>query len=392
MKRSRVVPVFILFLILVVAISLVVRLVILPHIGELLPGKDKEEPVVGIPGEEVLDPDSITAFIDPVYKVHFIDVGQGDAILIQTPSKNVLVDGGERRGGVVDYLLDLTIDTLHLLISTHPHADHIGALPDVLTKFAVLEVIDPGVVHTTNLFTRYLKTIDSLEIPFVVGRAGMKRDLHDHAYMELLHPVDPTEKHLNDASIVVMLVLEQVTVLLTGDIEKRSEAEILSRYPDIQSNVLKVAHHGSITSSSDDFLKAVSPEVSVIFCKADNNYGFPHDQTLSLLSSVKSKILRTDICGTIIMATDGDACFWTTEKDGSFVIPEHSNDAGSPVDVNSASIDELTRIIHIGPSRAQQLVTLRPILLLDDLLYIQGIDEKRLDDIKRQNIAFVNQP
>ncbi len=391
MKRSRIVLVFVLFVLVVALISAVVRFLIVPMLGELLPGKDKDKPGIELPDEGVFDPDSVFLGFDPVYKVHFIDVGQGDAILIQTPSKNVLVDGGERRSGVVAYLSDLDIDTLNVLISTHPHADHIGGLTEVLSAFTVLEVIDPGVVHTTALFTRYLKTIDSLDIPFVEGRAGMTRELHDNAYLELLHPVEPSERHLNDASIVIMLVLEQMRVLLTGDIEKKSEADILVRYPSIQSQVLKVAHHGSTTSTSDDFLSAVNPEVAVIFSEADNKYGFPHDETLIKLSKLNTQILRTDISGTIVLLTDGDACSWTTEADGYFSIPEHSL-SQAPVDLNNASIDALTVIIHIGPARAKQLVAIRPISSLDDLLGIQGIDEKRLNDIKKQDIAFVNQP
>jgi competence protein ComEC len=392
MKRSRIVLVLSLFLILVATISVLVRYVIVPQLGDLPPGKEKDEPGLEIPGEGVFDPDSIPFLIDPVYKVHFIDVGQGDAILIQAPSKNVLVDGGDSRGGLVEYLLDLAIDTLNLLISTHPHADHIGALPEVLKTFTVLEVIDPGVVHTTALYTRYLQIIDSLNIPFVPGRAGMKREISDHAFIELLHPVEPSDKLLNDASIVLMLVLEQVRVLLTGDIEKRSETEILSHYAQIQSHVLKVAHHGSATSSSDDFLKAVSPQVAVIFCSEDNKYGFPHIQTLNRLSALKAGIMRTDQSGTIVMVSDGDAFYWTTDAEGSFVFPDQITIPGYPVDLNTASVDELTSIIHIGPARAKQLVSLRPIYSLDDLLRIQGIDEKRLNDIKQQNIAFVNQP
>lgn len=384
--------VFIAFLVLLAATWVLIRFVIAPHLGDRLPYKPITDPAVDIPIEGIFDPDSIFADLDPVYKVHFIDVGQGDAIFIQTPTKNVLVDGGDKNAGVVEYLTFLAVDTINIMVATHPHADHIGGLIGVLSSFTVMEVIDPGVVHTTLLFTEYLKLIDSLDIVFTAGRAGMNRMLHDDAYLELLHPLEPSERRLNDASIVLMLVLDQIKVLLTGDVEKKAESEMLVRHPDIKSQVLKVAHHGSITSTSDAFLDAAAPEVVVIFCAENNKYGFPHDETLQKLSARNIDILRTDIHGSVVMKTDGEAYYFALEKDEGYFIPGAISGIPISVDLNLASVEELVGVIHIGPARARQLIELRPLSSIDDLLEIQGIDEKRLVDIKRQNVAFVNQP
>ncbi len=383
---------FFAFLILVVLIGAVIRYVIVPQLGDRLPGKPIADPEEDIPIDEVFDPESIFADSDAVFEVHFIDVGQGDAIFIQTPTSNVLVDGGNKNSGVVEYLTRLAVDTLNILVSTHPHADHIGGLIGVLSSFTVMEVIDPGVVHTTLLFTEYLKLIDSLDIIFTPGRAGMKRMLHDNAFFEVLHPFEPSEKSLNDASIVLMLVFDQIKVLLTGDVEKKAESEMLIRYPDIHSQVLKVAHHGSTTSTSDAFLEAAAPEVAVIFCAENNKYGFPHAETLQKLSTRNINILRTDINGSVVLKTDGELYLLSSEKDTGYLMPGTSPGKPMSVDLNRASVEELVRVIHIGPARARQLIELRPLSTLDDLLLIQGIDEKRLTDIKKQSIAFVNQP
>ena len=163
--------------------------------------------------------------------VHFIDVGQGDAILVQAPGAALLIDGGPGTAGqkVVDYLKKAGIAGIDLVISTHPHEDHIGGLLSVLQNFPVGEVIDPAVVHTTKTFKNYLTLIDEKDIIFTEGRAGMHRDLGGGAVLAILHPVSPSGQHLNNASIVARLTFGQTAFLFTGDAEEEAEAEILRR-------------------------------------------------------------------------------------------------------------------------------------------------------------------
>lgn len=241
--------------------------------------------------------------------VYFIDVGQGDAILIQAPAAAVLIDGGPRAAGrkVVEYLKQAGISGIDLVISTHPHEDHIGGLISVLKAFPVGEVIDPAVVHTTRTFEEYLTLIDEKDIKFTEGRAGMSRELGGAAVLEILHPASPSAKHLNNASIVVRLTYGEVSFLFTGDAEKEAEAEMLKRGLNLAGTVLKIGHHGSRTSSTAEFLKAVAPEVAVIMCGKDNLYGHPHEETLKKLADAGVEIYRTDLHGTIVVTTDGQA-------------------------------------------------------------------------------------
>lgn len=242
--------------------------------------------------------------------VHFLDVGQGDSILIKSDNVTILIDGGPRSAGqkVVSYLKKAGISDIDLLISTHPHEDHVGGLVSVLQQFPVIEVIDPGIVHTTKTFEDYLNLIYSKNIKFTEGRAGMSRDWGNNTRLEILHPSSPSSSYLNDASIVAKLTFGQVSFLFTGDAEEPSERQILlqSRVQPI-STVLKVGHHGSNSSTSAAFLQAVDPEIAVIMVGKGNTYGHPHEETLQKLSAAGVDIYRTDISGDIVITTDGQS-------------------------------------------------------------------------------------
>ncbi len=252
-----------------------------------------------------------------LYEIHFIDVGQGDAVFVVTPGKNLLVDGGWHNTGVVEYLDMLDIEKIDIVIGTHPHADHIGGLINVFHGFEVGEVIDPAVVHTTTTFNNYMSTIDFYDIPFTVGRRGIARELSEDADLVLLHPVNPDSGHLNNASVVARVVLGEVTLLLTGDAEREAEIEMLEVSQLLNVDVLKVGHHGSWTSSNESFLEAVKPQISVIMCGVDNDYGHPHDVALQRLEATGTKIYRTDIHGHILILSDGKSFTITTEKNNS---------------------------------------------------------------------------
>ena len=398
---------FLLFALVLILVSAAVRFVVFPAVEHLLP--DRDDPAQAFPDPAL--PDTLPG-IESIFQVHFIDVRQGDAILITTTGKNALIDGGERNAGVVDYLLQLAIDTIHLMVSTHPHSDHIGGLTRVLGNFPVLEVWDPGVVHTSRLFTRYLEMIDSLDVPFTMARSGMEyelfrgngtRDEHvsgngtlagsrPRALLKALHPVEPSERHLNDASVVTMLTMGEVSVLLAGDLERKGETELLERHPDIRANILKVGHHGSTTSSSVLFLDAIRPEAAVIFCATGNSYGFPHDETLQKLLERRIALYRTDLNGTIVLHTDGLDYYLEPDRGEAMEGVGDGSHAYPTVNLNTASLEQLTRIVHIGPARAQQIMDMRPFVSLDELTQISGIDRNRLEEIKRQNLAFVGPP
>lgn len=241
-------------------------------------------------------------------KVHFIDVGQGDSILIQTPKQNVLIDGGTRSSGssVVSYIKGLGVTRLDMVIGTHPHEDHIGGLIAVLQQIPAAEVIDPGVIHTTKTFSDYLDAIEQNEnTTFTEGRAGMTRDLGGGAKMQILHPSSPSDSHLNNASVVTRLTFGEISFVLSGDAESAAENQILGRGYMLSSTILKIGHHGSKTATTQKYLDAVKPKAAIIMCGKGNSYGHPHDETLSKLAAAEIDIYRTDDHGTIIVTTNG---------------------------------------------------------------------------------------
>jgi beta-lactamase superfamily II metal-dependent hydrolase len=242
--------------------------------------------------------------------VHFIDVGQGDAVLVQAPSgKRMLVDGGpaETSDRLVSYLKRHGVSSVDVVVATHPHADHIGGLLEVLKAFSVGLVVDSGKIHTTTTYERFLTLVDQKGASFRLGRAGDVIDLGPGLDVTILHPSEPLAESMNDCSIVLRLRFRGVSFLLMGDAEREAEDAILRSGLEVRADVLKVAHHGSSSSSSPRFLKAVSPAIAVVLVGAGNPFGHPHQATLRNLVACGSRVFRTDIHGDVVVGTDGSA-------------------------------------------------------------------------------------
>ncbi len=240
-------------------------------------------------------------------KVHFIDVGQGDSTLIQTPEgKTILIDGGSKSSGpsLVSYLKSNDISKINIVIATHPHEDHIGGLISVLNNFTVDNIIDSGVSHTTKTYENYLTTIQSKNINFVNWSAGQSFDIGNNISIKILGPTSKSSD-LNNSSIIILLSYNNSKFLFTGDAESEEETKIVSSGAVLKTNVLKVGHHGSSSSSYTNFLNSVSPTIAIITCGANNSYGHPHDTTLENLTNIGATIYRTDLTGTIIIESDG---------------------------------------------------------------------------------------
>ncbi|MFW5896795.1 MAG: ComEC/Rec2 family competence protein [Bacillota bacterium] len=251
-------------------------------------------------------------------QVHFIDVGQGDAILIMGESANILIDGGPRAAGdsIVNYLHERGIEFLDLIVASHPHEDHIGGVLAVFEHFPVNTVLDAGVPHTTATFDRYLTHLERLvnEGDTRYLTAEGQTLTFGNVTVEVLGPASEYDC-LNDNSVVCRVTFDQISFLFTGDMEREAELDLLRSERNIEADVLKVSHHGSSSSTSDEFLRAVSPAHAVICVGEDNPYGHPSIEVLERLSGFAVRVHRTDSSGTLVFESDGDSVTVSDERD-----------------------------------------------------------------------------
>lgn len=246
--------------------------------------------------------------ISGTLKVHFIDVGQADSILVQLPSgQNILIDGGNNDDGtlVVNYLKQQGVKRLDHVIGTHPHEDHIGGLDVAIRSFEVGKVYLPKVVHTSKTYEDLLLAIKGKGLKVTQAKAGVKLDVGSGIEAVMLAPNSSSYEDLNNYSAVLKLTYGSTSFLFTGDAEAESESEILRVGYNLKSDVLKVGHHGSSSSTTPAFLKAVSPKYAVISVGKDNKYGHPHPETLAKLAEAGVQVFRTDLQGTIVVISDG---------------------------------------------------------------------------------------
>lgn len=253
---------------------------------------------------------------DGQLKVHFLDVGHADSILVQMPQgQNMLVDAGNNNDGdyVVNYLKKTGIKQIDYLIGTHPHEDHIGGLDTVIENFSIGKVYMPGVNHSTKTFEDVLEAVQAKGLKITTAKAGVQLINNADLTAVLLAPQSSTYDSLNNYSAVIKITYGQVSFLFAGDAEEQSEFEMLaSSNINCQADVLKVGHHGSNSSTSAEFLKAVEPKFAVISVGNGNNYGHPHKEILERLNGVE--LYRTDINGNIVFTTDGKDINAATEK------------------------------------------------------------------------------
>jgi beta-lactamase superfamily II metal-dependent hydrolase len=239
-------------------------------------------------------------------RVCFLDVGQGDSTLIQTKDNTVLIDAREysARNAVLSNLRDAGVGTIDILVATHPHDDHIGAMAAVVDEFDIKQVLMPDAVSNTKAFENLLDSIEKKGIEITVPSVG---DQYTAGIISLkvLAPEAGPYADLNNASIVLRMLYGDTAFLFTGDAEAQSENAILSTGADVRASVLKVGHHGSDTSTTEQFLDAVSPAAAVISCGKDNQYGHPTVNVLERLISRGIAVYRTDELGSLIMVTDG---------------------------------------------------------------------------------------
>lgn len=248
-------------------------------------------------------------------KVHFIDVGQGDTILIQAPDgSTALIDGGESGSGALQYLQSQGVEHLDLMVATHPHADHIGGLAEVLGAIAVAKVVTNGDPHTTATYEHFLDAIANAKAQYIEVRRGDPLALGGLTLSVLSPPAPGAFGDLNQDSVMLSLQYGQMTFLFMGDAGKEAEAGILGSGLPVGATILKVGHHGSSSASSPAFLGAVRPQVAVYSAGLGNDYGHPHKETLLALAAVGAQVYGTDVNGTVVVTSDGNTYSTSTAK------------------------------------------------------------------------------
>jgi len=246
----------------------------------------------------------------------FFDVGQGDCALILTDGHAMLVDAGNvgQDDLILGFLSKHGVDKLDYLVATHPHADHIGAMPAVIRNMGSIgTLLMPDVVHTTTIFEKLLNAIEERDVPVMVPAPGDQMVLGE-SIVTILAPVGTGYADLNNYSIVLHVQFGGVSILLTGDAEDISEAEQLAAGRTIAADVLKVGHHGANSSTNNAYLSAVSPRYAVISCSRDNQYGHPNKEIIDRLDGKDIAIYRTDEYGTVTVTTDGKTITIETER------------------------------------------------------------------------------
>ncbi|WP_232336735.1 MBL fold metallo-hydrolase [Planococcus lenghuensis] len=319
----------------------------------------------------------------PELMVHYIDAGQADATLFEFGDYTMLIDAGDWNAiDVIDYLEAQDISQIDIAVGTHPDADHIGQLAEVIEQFDVSEVWMSGNISTSDTFINALEAIDASDAAYVEPRAGEEYELGP-LEIDVLYPEEITGES-NAESIALKLSYGETGFIFTGDAGVQQEQEMIDSRADLDAEVLQLGHHGSNTSTSRAFLKAVSPEVVIYSAGAGNPYGHPHAEVIASAENTGADVFGTDVNGTIIVQTDGE-----TLK----VIPA---EAGTPVegenrclDINIASQAELDQIDGIGEVLASEIIEERPFENLDELTIVDGIGVGKVEAIKAQGLACI---
>lgn len=287
-----------------------------------------------------------------ILKVHYIDIGQADCILIQSPNNKVmLIDAGNNSDKeiITSYIKSQGISKIDVVLGTHPHEDHIGSMDSVISTFNIGSIYLPKKSTTTKTFESLLNAINNKGLKVTTAFAGVNIPLDDAVKTELFAPNNSNYEDLNNYSAVVKLTYNNTSFLFEGDAEELSENEMISKGYDVKAEVLKVGHHGSNSSTSSKFLKQVSPQYAIISVGKNNDYNHPSLETLKKLSSSNIKVYRTDEVGTIIVSSDGNTI--TVDKKVSPIKPQ-----APPQVTTKAETQSLVNNVNISSEDKKEVI------------------------------------
>lgn len=324
--------------------------------------------------------------------VSYIDVGQGDSELVELPNgKNILIDAGDRDGSanLTAYLKQRKIKTLDLIIISHPHLDHYGGLIKTLKDIKDLELVeifDSGAKTSSSTYAKLLKQFLDKKAKLKMPRKGDSFN-YENVNLKIIAPQDPllknTKSDINNSSIVSKLTYGSFSFLFTGDMEEDSQDQILKEQEnELKSTILKVAHHGSRYTTSNEFLDAVKPELAIISCGKDNSYNHPHKEALARMNKKKIPFYRTDLNGTVVITTDGKTYKVSIQKAGKDSNNEAPNKM-SKIDLNKADQDQLDVLQGLNPDIVSKIISIRPIKNWSELKKA-GLSDSDIDILKEQ--------
>lgn len=258
---------------------------------------------LSVPGQTIVDASSKKMV------VHYINVGQGDAIYIKAPNgDDILIDAGNKAKGdqVVKYLQKQKVDDIEVLIATHPDADHIGGLDEVLDAFKVENIYAPKVSHTTQAYKDFLSAVKRQNKKIKTAKSGVKLPIKGIEAKFIGPTKEYSKSDLNNWSAVLYVKYKNTSFLFTGDAESKAEKDMIAKKLVPKVDVLKVGHHGAKAATTKDFLNKAKPKHSVISVGKGNKYGHPNKDVINRLKNAKTKVYRTDKQGTIIATSDGE--------------------------------------------------------------------------------------
>lgn len=252
--------------------------------------------------------------------VCFIDVGQGDSVFLSAGGKNMLIDCGESEAAddVIRFLDEKNVEKLDYVVATHPHSDHMGGMYKIVDQFEIGEMIVPHLddsdIPTTRYYEKFLDSCDARGLSLTEAKLGRTIELGD-AEAEIIAPCRPGYDNTNNYSVGLFLTHGENTFIFTGDAESLAEKEMVKSGSLRHADVYKAGHHGSDTSSCEEFMAEITPDYAVISCGEGNSYGHPQKQTLKEISRYTDKIYRTDLNGTVTFVSDGRELTVSTEKE-----------------------------------------------------------------------------